>query len=391
MIWVSTGHGSVSRNWFAHNRAVRPRFGGLAGTDQNVGEMILLEACQRYIYSGPVEDADSGSVTLPQSVERTPDETLGTVSRFVLPVDGRGHETPFWPPDAKDDDGVGEPPVGEYYVVVLRGRGMGQSRRVVSRQGERLVLESPWEPPTKGDRILVTTLFHRNLIVGNDVQEGMSGIQLWFSCMENVVSGNAVRHQRGGGLPLVGSVSTLASSMPTMWNRGLAPCFFNTFEGNLTEDVTNGGSAHGGASHELPRPDFPIAMGNVYRHNSLTSNRIEGMTISGDRRESNDVPASTVGTIFELNIVRDSPGSLLRVAGGADLVVARRNIFHFWHPAEDPNEKRAAMVFDQLGTYFTEINEVESRYAGRDTVLRERYLWKEAKPTPPQSASKPSP
>ncbi|HUU59612.1 MAG TPA: hypothetical protein VMZ50_08715, partial [Phycisphaerae bacterium] len=41
MIWVSTGHGSVSHNYFARNRPDRARFYGLPGTDQNVGETIL--------------------------------------------------------------------------------------------------------------------------------------------------------------------------------------------------------------------------------------------------------------------------------------------------------------------------------------------------------------
>lgn len=42
MVWLSTGRGSVDCNWIANNREDRARFGGVAGTDQNVGEMHQL-------------------------------------------------------------------------------------------------------------------------------------------------------------------------------------------------------------------------------------------------------------------------------------------------------------------------------------------------------------
>ena len=135
MIWLSTGHGSVDHNWIADNREDRARFGGVAGTDQNVGEMILFEACERIAYYGPLVAADAQSVTLPQKLPPTPDERLGSVKREQLAHDAGGNETPFWPPDA--DDGTTEPPVGEYFVTILQGRGLGQTRQVVARAGRR--------------------------------------------------------------------------------------------------------------------------------------------------------------------------------------------------------------------------------------------------------------
>ena len=44
ILWFSTGRGSVDLNWIAGNREDKARFGGVAATDQNVGETILFEA-----------------------------------------------------------------------------------------------------------------------------------------------------------------------------------------------------------------------------------------------------------------------------------------------------------------------------------------------------------
>ena len=106
------------------------RFGGVAGTDQNVGEMILFEGNHRTMYFGPLTGASSTSVTLPATLPDTPDNRLGSVERKQLAHDAQGHETPFWPPDV--DDGTEEPPIGEYYVTIFSGRGQGQTRRVRS-------------------------------------------------------------------------------------------------------------------------------------------------------------------------------------------------------------------------------------------------------------------
>ena len=78
LIWLSTGHGSVTHNWVAGNGvkaaagpgapigAGQARFGGVAGTDQNVGEMILFEANHRTMFFGKLAGGDSQSVVLPK-------------------------------------------------------------------------------------------------------------------------------------------------------------------------------------------------------------------------------------------------------------------------------------------------------------------------------------
>ncbi|MCL4483462.1 MAG: hypothetical protein M1445_12785 [Bacteroidetes bacterium] len=88
MIWISTGRGSVTHNWLARNGveeaagpgaavgAGQASFGGVAGTDQNVGEMILFEANHRIMYFGKLAGGGKQGVILPKTVPPTPDAYL---------------------------------------------------------------------------------------------------------------------------------------------------------------------------------------------------------------------------------------------------------------------------------------------------------------------------
>lgn len=334
LLWLSTGHGSVSRNWIADNGVARAgeagqaRFGGVAGTDQNVGEMILFEGNHRTMYFGPLAAADALGVTLPATLPHTPEARLGSVKREQLAHDADGRETPFWPPD--EDDGTDEPPLGEYYVTVFAGPGQGQTRRVVVRVGERLAVDRPWRvAPQAGSVVAVGTMFYRNLIVGNHTPDGMTGVQLWISCVENVVAGNTVARQRKPGLFFYANGTTLASSMPRTWNRGISPLFWNLAEGNRTEACSDGALVTSGDAPGLP-VEFPRALGNVLRHNSFIQSRQNGVIITSRKSEgAADKSASVVGTIAEFNVVRDAPVAY-HAAQGADGVVFRRDHAYFW-------------------------------------------------------------
>lgn len=336
LIWLSTGHGSVAHNWLANNgveasgAAGQARFGGVAGTDQNVGEMILFEGNHRTMFFGPLAGADAQSVTLPATLPPTPDGRLGSVKRDQLAHDAQGRETPFWPPDM--DDGTEEPPLGAYYVTVFAGPGQGQTRRVTGRAGERLLLDAPWRvAPQAGSAVAVGTMFYQNLIVGNHTSDGMTGVQLWISCVENVIAGNTIERQRKPGLFLYANGSTLASSMPRTWNRGVSPLFWNLTEGNRTDECSDGALVTSGDAAGLPI-EFPRALGNVLRHNSFAHSRQNGVIVTSRKSESGaDISASVVGTVVELNVVRDAPIAY-HVAQGCDGVVLRRDHAYFWDP-----------------------------------------------------------
>lgn len=333
LIWVSTGHGSVVHNWFANNgieakdEAGQARFGGVAGTDQNVGEMILFEGNHRTMYFGPLAAAETRSVTLPAALPPTPDERLGNVKRDRLAHDADERETPAWPPLI--DDGSEEPPLGEFFVTVFAGTGQGQTRRVIGRLGTKLLLDRPWRTaPQAGSVVAIGTMFYQNLIVGNHTPDGMSGIQLWISCVENIVAGNTIARQRKQGLFFYANGTTLASSMPRTWNRGISPLFWNVAEGNRTDACSDGALITSGDAADLP-VEFPRALGNVLRHNSFIRPRNTGVMLAGNRNNAADGSASVVGTVVEFNLVRDAPVAY-HAAGNSDVTVFRRDHAYFW-------------------------------------------------------------
>jgi hypothetical protein len=358
LLWFSTGRGSVDLNWIANNREDRARFGGVAGTDQNVGEMILFEACERIAYYGPLAGADVQSVTLPATLPPTPDERLGSVKREQLAHDGQGNETPFWPPDA--DPGTAEPTVDEYFVTILRGRGLGQTRRVLARQAETYRLDRPWRvAPEPGCLALVHTAYWRNHLVGNRAVDGMTGVQLWISCIENILSGNDVQRMRKPGLYLYGNCTTLASSMPSTWNRGIGPLYFNQIEGTRCDETSCGALVTSGEMHQLP-VEFPRCLGNVLRHNSFVRSRSDGLLITGNRPADEQQPAKAiVGTIAEFNVVRDASAGY-HVAQSVEATLLRRNHVYFWYPVSLQSGPRVAFQIDNpQGTAVLETNSVE--------------------------------
>ncbi len=362
LIWVSTGRGSITHNWFGGNgtvpsagpgarRGAGPmRHGGVAGTDQNVGEMILFEGNHRTMYFGPLAAATADSVTLPKTVPATLDNRLGSVKRTELAHDQAGHETPFWPPDGFDR--TPEPPIHEYYVTVFSGRGQGQSRRVRRREGERLVLAGAWrEPPGPGSVVAVGTAFYQNLIVANQATDGMTGIQLWISCIENVAAANSIARQRRPAFYLYANGTTLASSMPRTWNRGLSPLFFNHIEGNYAEECSDGALVTSGDDRSQPI-EFPRALGNVLRHNSFVRNRHHGVVIVSRKGSAatGDRSPSIAGTIVEFTQVRDAE-TAFHLGDGGDQVVFRRNHAYFWYPVSNSPDKPVGFAIDPPGAH----------------------------------------
>jgi len=357
MIWFSTGRGSVSHNWIAGNHEDRAVFGGVAGTDQNVGEMILFEACQRIAYFGPIVGADADRVTLPAACPATPDDWLGNVKRDDLPHAPDGQEIPFWPPR---EDNEREAVLTEYYVTVLDGPALGQTRRIVDLDGTTYRVDRPWQVvPPAGSRIVISTAFYQNHIVKNRTVDGMTGIQLWISCIENIVSDNEVARQRKPALYLYGVCTTLASSMPMTWNRGIGPLYFNHIEGTRAEETSCGILVISGESEQLPLL-FPRCLGNVLRHNGLVKNRTDGILLTGNRKEPGESGYSAVmGTIAEFNLVRDALRGF-HVANSVEGTVSRRNHVYFWYPVSIQTEPPVAFqINNPNSTTVLELNSVE--------------------------------
>ena len=310
LLWFSTGLGSVSENYIAGNVG-RTRFGDVAGTDQNVGETILFETNMRIAYYGPPEGAAGAGVTLP---------SVG----------------PFWPPLQADGS---EPPQDEYFLYVVKGKGLGQVRRVVGRQGRTLLLNQPLTVPPDSHSLVLEALSHvHNIVAGNTLADGMSGIQLWIGGYRNIFADNAIDGERREGIYLYGGMSTAGPTMPNQWNAGIGPLFYNTVEGNRIR-ATDGGIQVGIGDDPAARgADWPRALGTTIRHNTILDSRTVGLDIGAGAPFTDDPADLAVeGTIAEFNDLRNAPMGFHtgpRTLG----TLLRRNHGYFWNwpPASPP-------------------------------------------------------
>lgn len=339
MIWVSTGHGSVDTNYFGGNTSEPMQFGGVAGTDQNVGEMILFEANQRVAYYGAPAGAEAQSVTLPDTA-------------------------PFLPPDSEWE---AEPALTSYYVQVVAGPGLGQVRRVTGHQGRKLALDSPWRvPPEATSVVVMSNLFARNIVADNRTSDGMTGIQLWIGCWDNIVTGNFVANQRRAGLFLYGTYTTADAEMKNTWNRGVGVCWFNEVVGNRLEECADGILLTSGESVAVAS-NWPRCLGNVIRHNTALRSRFNGLNLTSRVRGEAPAEHCLQGTIAEFNVLRDQRTGVL--AGGANRgVLLRRNHVYFWAPWSPEQPPVGFAVKDALDAV-VESNEVEDGQGNRNRAL----------------------
>ena len=337
LLWFSTGAGSVSDNYIADNVG-RTRFGGVAGTDQNVGETILFETNMRVAYYGPPESAAGPSVTLP---------AVG----------------PFVPPLVSDDV---EPPQDEYYVYVVKGQGMGQVRRVTGRQGRTLTLDQPWVIAPDGHSLVLEALsFVHNIVVGNHLPDGMSGIQLWIGGYRNIFADNEINGERREGIYLYGAMSTAGPAMTNTWNAGIGPLFYNTVEGNRIQDTDQGILVGVEDDPQASRSaDWPRALGTVLRHNSMMRSRSAGLTVSaGAARPADPADLAIEGTLAEFNFVRDAP---VGYAAGPRTVgtLLRRDLAYFWN--WPPTAPPKAFATDRAREAIGSDNTIEGHDGGDD-------------------------
>ena len=179
-------------------------------------------------------------------------------------------------------------------------------------------------------------------MVNNEITDGMSGVQLWIGCVENIVADNIIRRQRRQAVFIYGTQRTAATAVPRMWNSGIGPCYYNIVEGNEIGECATGiamaGSrslgamafASGITAEPQPGPmDWPLLLGNVVRGNSCATIRGNGIEGGGGRPGDDGTPV-TVGTVVEFNLVRDALRSGIYLGGTASSSTVRRNHVYFW-------------------------------------------------------------
>lgn len=230
-----------------------------------------------------------------------------------------------------------------YFAVVLDGRGQGQARRVVARDGRTLRLERPWRlAPDTGSTVLLTELFYRNLIVGNEISDGGTGVQLWINGIENVIAENRLANIRGEGILMHSAASGGPQSQPPFWpivgnnragfNRGIGVIYFNTVTGNTVRNAAFGINISADIFQATRGAiEWPTSMGNLVRHNVVERPRNSGVWTrvrSRSRVPFDQAPGfALIGNLFEHNTV-NAMDKEMPLYGGDDrnkAIVFRRN------------------------------------------------------------------
>lgn len=314
-IWLSTLFGSTYENHIAGNTGAD--FHPPPGTDQNRGEAILLETALSHPYFGHPEAAGEDSLTLPAD---GPDWSLLDASD---PIRGTQLES--------------------YFAVVLDGPGQGQARRVVARDGRTLRLERRWRlQPDAGSTVLLTELFYRNLIVGNDIRDALTGIQLWINGVENVIADNRLADFSREGILLHSAASGGPQTQPPFWpivghnqagfNRGIGVIYFNTVSGNTVRNAALGINVSADIFQATRGAiEWPTSMGNLVRHNMVERPRNPGVWTgvrSRTRVPFDQAPGfALIGNLIEHNTV-NATGKEMPLYGGderAKAIAFRRN------------------------------------------------------------------
>jgi len=148
-----------------------------------------------------------------------------------------------------------------FVCLIVAGRGLGQYRLIRANTADTLTLQRPWiVRPNAGSRFLVTRGAVENITMNSTDRDGDAALQLWGTCIGNVISGHIADDTEG--VILFGSHSTSskksdAERITTCWLNDLRLCRFEAgaalgFWANVGPDVA-------------PDRRVPLVFGNTAR------------------------------------------------------------------------------------------------------------------------------
>lgn len=194
-------------------------------------------------------------------------------------------------------------------VSVLGGKGEGQWRKIARIDGQKILVDRPWDVvPNASSTVAVTYLLHRWLILDNEFSDTGMAVQLYGAALEHIVAGN--RSTRTAGYHNFG-----------MNYHGIQPSWFvqwfdnEILEGNIySADHDNWrltGDAHLGV-YGLVGPDWhtPVTLGTIMRRNQLHNNA--SIVLGSELGRSSTTPAGARrdplvrDVIVENNLVENS-------------------------------------------------------------------------------------
>ena len=229
----------------------------------NFTEDLAVLNNQFRVVNGPAQNAFDGETILAEGGGAArPDEESGTVSSA----------TSLTLQDNAKNWGV---PEQQPVVAIVRGPGMGQWRRIVSRTATNLTLDRPWDVvPQPGSRYTIFNWGARNwLVQGNTLTDNIRGITLYHNATNEVaIVGNHLTNN--------GSVDLTPVQQVRTGNQGpyqqILPYYDVQLIGN---DVANTDGSNGvligvHTVQYLQASTFGTSViGLEVRHNTLTAHR----------------------------------------------------------------------------------------------------------------------
>lgn len=110
------------------------------------------------------------------------------------------------------------------YILITKGRGLGQYRKVVAADKEKreITIDTPWDiQPGPGSRFVLTSLIVGDLWYNNSSYHTLEGLSLYGNCVDCVVAGN--REVDGSGTSMRSFIQrpseTTAQVVPSYFNR----------------------------------------------------------------------------------------------------------------------------------------------------------------------------
>lgn len=252
------------------------------------------------------------------------------------------------------------------YAVIVKGKGFGQSRRIIGHSGTTIVLATPWNVVPDGESVInIGSYMDRVVVYGNyldakpyaatNLQHNASaGVEPFGGCF-NLVADNNTFHQLRQG------VSNWATRVTD--DEGIAPNFFNLYANNRFSDcrwaiynsegnwspklsVTEGTGIAGtiyrnnrienpteaGIKNSIQSSDYPVMDAVVYEHNSFT-NLATGFQ------------SDTTGIVNQLFYHNTFSGGTEGASGYAVQTTARQNVrentisgfdYPYWEAAGKP-------------------------------------------------------
>ncbi|MBC7914929.1 MAG: T9SS type A sorting domain-containing protein [Pyrinomonadaceae bacterium] len=227
--FVATGNSGSGRNtYIGNNRTYDLTVRENSSVDQNSGEQFLWEGFSAN-WSGSVASS-SGAITNLNSFSET----------------------------------IDKPKI----AVITKGRGLGQSRKLIAVNGSAVTLESPWNVQPDASSTIAVGHFADRIVMYNNYIDGKA-----YAVSSPNPSASAGIEPYGGVLNFIADRNTISdvraaiANWSTQHSKGIDPNYFSFYANNKIIDcrwgIQNG--------LDMSRPAETALLGTTFRKNTITS------------------------------------------------------------------------------------------------------------------------